>query len=126
MHDDEAVIRRVVCKLVEEEQNEVVMVLHSAGGFLGTAAIEGLSRKERNVRELLGGVVGFVFLSAAVMDVGHVHATLPFFDINASPKSRSKHANKLTCSRPKVEKCIAWSQKEVCSMILTKKRRRNG
>jgi hypothetical protein len=44
MHDDEEVIAEVLRRLVEDEGSEVVLVVHSAGGFLGAAAMEGLDR----------------------------------------------------------------------------------
>lgn len=76
MRDDEAAIHSVVKKLIEEE-TDVVMVLHSAGGFLGSAAIEGLGRKEGRK----GGVVKLVFLCAGIAKVGHEHKPLPFMDL---------------------------------------------
>lgn len=82
MHDDESFIRSNLITLIETEQRDVLMVMHSAGGFLGTAAVKDLSKKVRSEKGLKGGVVGYVFLSAAVVEVGHVHEDLPFFDVH--------------------------------------------
>ncbi|KUJ08555.1 alpha/beta-hydrolase [Mollisia scopiformis] len=92
MKDDEAAIRAVVKKLVEEEEKEVLMVMHSAGGFLGSAAIEGLGRKEGRK----GGVVKLVFLCAGIAEVGHFHAALPFMDLETG-----KEAGEMHCVRPR-------------------------
>ena len=66
---------------VEEELNkgeDIVMVLHSGGGFLGSNALEGLSAKSRASQGLKGGVVGIVFLTGAVFPEGFKHGPLPF------------------------------------------------
>ena len=54
MDDDVANIRSTIVKIVEAEQ-EVLLVLHSAGGFLGSAAINGLTTKARKEQGLKGG-----------------------------------------------------------------------
>lgn len=79
MQDDIAAIRQKVSELVEAGQ-EIVMVLHSGGGFLGSNAIEGLTAKAQ------GGKIGvsqMVFLAAAVFPEGFEHSPLPFYDIKA-------------------------------------------
>lgn len=60
------------------------MVLHSAGGFLGSMAIEGLSVKERNEAGKEGGVIGLVFVAGAVWEEGFQHGPLPFFEYRVS------------------------------------------
>lgn len=82
MADDEAAIHTVVKKLVEEEGKSVVLVCHSAGGFLGSAAISGLSSKARNSKGETGGIGKIVFLTAGLGPEGHVHAPLPFMDFS--------------------------------------------
>lgn len=86
MHDDIAAIRSTVTQLVEKAQH-VVLVLHSAGGFLGSNAIEGLSLKARQEKHLPGGVSKIVFLTGAVFPEGYKHAPLPFFtyDVSSDP-----------------------------------------
>ena len=77
MHDDIAAIRSTIQELVIAEK-KVVIVLHSAGGFLGSNAIEGLSKTVREEKGLKGGVVGIVFLTAAIFPESFEHGPLPF------------------------------------------------
>ena len=81
MLDDIAAIRDTVTKLVESGK-EVVMVMHSGGGFLGSNAIEGLGSKARG--EAKGGVIKLVFLAGAVFPEGFHHDPLPFYTIDVS------------------------------------------
>jgi pimeloyl-ACP methyl ester carboxylesterase len=84
MRDDEATVRSVLQKLIVEEEKDVMMVMHSAGGFLGSAATEGLDRKKREKEGKRGGVVRCVFLCAGVAEVGYFHADMPFMDLEVS------------------------------------------
>ena len=86
MYDDIAAIRSIIMKLVEKGQH-IVLVLHSAGGFLGSNAIEGLSLKARQEKELPGGVSKIVFVVGAVFPEWGKHAPLPFFtyDVRSGP-----------------------------------------
>lgn len=79
MLDDIAAIRSAVTKLVESGK-EVVMVMHSGGGFVGSNAIEGLGIKARGEAER--GVIKLVFLTAAVFPEGFKLQPLPFFAID--------------------------------------------
>ncbi|KAI4117273.1 MAG: hypothetical protein LQ338_007580 [Usnochroma carphineum] len=92
MKDDVAAIRSVIAPLVEEQGKQVVLVLHSAGGFLGSMAIEGLSCTERGARGEQGGVQKIVFLSGAIWPEGFQHGPLPFFDYQG---------NEMYCHTPK-------------------------
>lgn len=69
-------------KLVVAEQ-DVLLVLHSAGRFLGSKAIEGLGAKAHAAKGLKGGVVGIVFLAGAVAPEGFTHVPLPFAVVKA-------------------------------------------
>ena len=80
MGDDIAVIRSSIEALLVQEKN-VVMVLHSGGGFLGSNAIEGLSAQARGEQGLKGGVVGIVFVTGAIYPEGFEHGDLPFMEI---------------------------------------------
>jgi len=77
MLDDIATVRTTVEKLVVADL-EVVMVLHSAGGFLGSNAIEGLDVKTRGEKGLKGGVTKLVILAGALWPEGFKHGPLPF------------------------------------------------
>ena len=95
MHDDVAAIRSTIINLVEKGQ-DVVLVLHSAGGFLGSNAIEGLSLKARQEKKLPGGVSKIVFVAGAVFPEGYTHAPLPFFtyDVRLDPISIRKSSSR--------------------------------
>jgi hypothetical protein len=80
MLDDIAGIRSAVQKLVEEEEKDVVLVVHSISGMLGPSAIGGLGSKARSDVGLKGGVRKIVFLAAAVTPEGFAHGPLPFFE----------------------------------------------
>ncbi|GLA63415.1 hypothetical protein AtubIFM54640_004562 [Aspergillus tubingensis] len=73
MTDDIAAVRDHLTSIVQRGE-EVILVLHSAGGFLGSAAMEGLSKSAVGQ----GGLVKIVFLAAAVFPEGHEHEDLPF------------------------------------------------
>ena len=79
MEDDIAAIRQKVSGLVDAKQ-EIIMVLHSGGSFLGSNAIEGLTAQASRV-----GVSHMVFLAGAVFPEGFEHSPLPFYDIKARP-----------------------------------------
>ncbi|RAL15206.1 alpha/beta hydrolase [Aspergillus homomorphus CBS 101889] len=79
MADDIAAVRAVLSEHVTERNEEVILVLHSAGGFIGSAAMEGgLSRPAREQVDLAGGVTKTIFISGAVFPEGHKHHLLPF------------------------------------------------
>jgi pimeloyl-ACP methyl ester carboxylesterase len=85
MADDIASIRATLTTLVASNA-DVLLVLHSAGGFLGSEAMQGLSARERREQGLEGGVMGIVFLAAGLAPTGHQHVDLPFFDkVNGPP-----------------------------------------
>ncbi|KAL5350920.1 hypothetical protein ACLOAV_004493 [Pseudogymnoascus australis] len=83
MNDDILSIRAVISQLVQSNK-KVLLVLHSAGGFLGSESMKGLSVKEREEAGFKGGVIGIVFLAAGLASVGSQHVKRPFMDsINA-------------------------------------------
>lgn len=65
--DDVAAVRALVEPIVEAGQ-EVLMVLHSAGGFIGSAALKGLCAPQRKEEGKIGGVTHILFLCAGVVD----------------------------------------------------------
>lgn len=85
MKDDIAAVRSAIAGLVDTEGKTVVLVLHSAGGFVGSNAAEGLDVKTRQGAGLKGGVCRIVFLTGAVFPEGYMHAPLPFFTYDVSP-----------------------------------------
>lgn len=83
MTDDIAAMRSTVTNTVINGE-EIVLVLHSAGGFLGSNAIEGLALQARQNQGLKGGVRKVVFLTGAVFPEGYKHSPLPFFTYDVS------------------------------------------
>lgn len=58
-----------------------MLVLHSAAGFLGSAALRGLIKDERQAKQLKGGVIKIVFLCPAIMPEGTTHMYPLFIEI---------------------------------------------
>lgn len=85
MKDDIAAIRSFIVDLINEGK-DIVLVLHSASGFLGSNAAEGLDMKTRQKTGLKGGVSKIVFIAGAVFPKGFKHVPLPFFvcDVNST------------------------------------------
>ena len=75
MKDDADAIRAALIPLIDDGQ-ELVMILHSAGGFLGSGAIEGLGVEVRAKEGKKGGVSKLVFLAAALPEVGFDHGSV--------------------------------------------------
>jgi len=74
MKDDVAAIRAHI-EIILARGEDVLLALHSAGGFLGSEAMQGLDKKTRGEQP---GVIGIVFLAAAVFPEGYQHQPLPF------------------------------------------------
>ncbi|RDW64594.1 hypothetical protein BP6252_10245 [Coleophoma cylindrospora] len=84
MLDDMRCIRSAIKPLVSAGK-EIVMVCHSVGGCLGSAAIKDLDKKSRSQSGAEGGVIQLVFLAAGLAPVGFRHPeTMPFFDIKGN------------------------------------------
>lgn len=77
MKDDIAAVRKYIEQIVSRGE-DVLLVLHSAGGFIGGGAMEGLSKKARAEKGESGGVVSIVFLSGAIFPEGYEHTPVPF------------------------------------------------
>ena len=86
MKDDITAIRFAVNDLVDKGQH-VVLILHSAGGFLGSNAIERLGFKTRQEKQLSGGVSKIVSLAGAILPEGFKYASSPFctYDVSSDP-----------------------------------------
>ena len=68
--EDVNAIRRCLTKLVETEEKEVILVVHSYTGMPGAEAPKSLGKKERQERGLKGGIVRLVFIMAFAMPEG--------------------------------------------------------
>lgn len=85
MNNDIAHIRSTISASVDAGE-EVLLICHSAGGFLGSAAIQGLTLKARKEKELKGGVVKILFIAAGVFPLGSKPPQTPFYEFNVCPK----------------------------------------
>lgn len=81
MNDDIAAIAADLSNVVEESgESGVVAVMHSAGGFLGSSAMQGLTAPARRAANKAGGVTKIVFLAAGLGPEGHEHTPQPFME----------------------------------------------
>ncbi len=62
-------IRTEIISLLEQNK-EVVVVMHSYGGFAGSAALRGLSKSERQEQGWRGGIIALVYLAGIMIDEG--------------------------------------------------------
>lgn len=69
MFCDAKEVQNQVIALIEKSR-EVIMLLHSYGGAVGTEAVRGLSRRECATEGLLGGVIRLVYMCAFMLQVG--------------------------------------------------------
>ena len=65
---DVTTIRNLVSSLVDASTN-VLLLMHSYGGAVGSSAVADLSSKERAQQGLKGGVVHLLYLSAYILPV---------------------------------------------------------
>lgn len=71
MYEDAACLRSVLDELIEMQSKDIVCVLHSYGGMVGTEAIhESLGKSVREGKGLRGGVVGILYMAAFVLPLG--------------------------------------------------------
>lgn len=67
---DVALIREKMLLPLLEEGKDLVLVLHSYGGFPGAAAAKGLSPSERRSEGRSGGIIGMIFMAAFLAPTG--------------------------------------------------------
>jgi len=85
MDDDIAGIAADFRRVVDDAGPDgVLAVMHSAGGFLGSAAMEGLTAPARAKEGKEGGVKRIVFLCAALLEEQQQHPQPPFFEYDVS------------------------------------------
>ncbi|PQE29941.1 hypothetical protein CJF32_00000617 [Rutstroemia sp. NJR-2017a WRK4] len=69
--DDALAVRLEITRLVEYENNLVLVAMHSYGGLVGSEAIpEELTYAHRKARGLSGGVIHLYYFSAFILPVG--------------------------------------------------------
>jgi pimeloyl-ACP methyl ester carboxylesterase len=128
MRDDEQAIRYIVKRLVIDEEKTVILVCHSAGGFLGSGAIEGLSAKNLKRKGGKGGVGKIVFLAAGLAAEGYVHGKMPFMDFVVSYCSYGFDGVKSAERgiRRQKERCTVSPRSRRCLATLVMKNRKDG
>lgn len=78
--DDVAAVRTALEALLASGK-EVILVMHSAGAFIGSQAIKDLSVYARTAKGEEGGVKKLVFLTGAPFPGDSEHPDQPFFEI---------------------------------------------
>lgn len=68
--EDDAVFFRGVIEKLADKGRDVVVLMHSYGGMVGTEASKGVSKEERAKAGKQGGVVRLVYLVAMVLSAG--------------------------------------------------------
>lgn len=79
-HEDTAVVRKELERLVVSEGKEVVLVMHSYGGIAGSEAVNGLEKAGRKEK---GGVISALFIAAFLVPKGN--SLLGMFDNQLPP-----------------------------------------
>lgn len=67
--EDAAFIKATLLKLADEGK-DIVLAMNSYGGYPGTEATKGLSKKERAAKGEKGGVIALVYLASFLPAVG--------------------------------------------------------
>lgn len=68
--EDDAVFFRGIIEKLADRGNDVVVLMHSYGGQVGSEAVKGVGKEERQKAGKKGGVVKLIYLTAAVLEVG--------------------------------------------------------
>ena len=68
--EDVKAIRDTLIQLIDTEEKEGILVVHSYTGMPGAEAPEGLGKKDRQDKGLKGGVARLVFIMAYAMPEG--------------------------------------------------------
>lgn len=69
MKEDIENIKSTLTKLADQG-NDIVLVMHSAGGLLGNEGAVGLSKPERQAEGKPGGIVAAIYVAAIVPNLG--------------------------------------------------------
>lgn len=68
--EDDAVFFRGIIEKLADRGDDVVVLMHSYGGQVGSEAVKGVGKDERQKAGKSGGVVKLVYLTASVLEVG--------------------------------------------------------
>ncbi|KAM5344281.1 hypothetical protein ACJ41O_012818 [Fusarium nematophilum] len=75
MYDDAAFIAKHVTELADAGR-DVILVTHSYGGTPATESVQGLTKKERQINGLKGGIIGLAYITSLVPNVGKSAASV--------------------------------------------------
>ena len=101
LQEDAAFIKDVLSKLIDKGK-DVIILMHSYGGMVGTEAVtEDMSKKFREKNGLTGGVVKLLYMCAFLLKKGESLATplggeLPPFitvEVNLPPQCFTSHVD---------------------------------
>ena len=125
MFTDAQIVRDQVITLMDESR-EVVMLLHSYGGVVGTEAAKGLSTNERAKRGLKGGIIHLIYMCGFMLQVGECvgGASLPRPD--PEPVGRDAATNTTFLCGPPIELFYADVEPERAKMMVKLLTRQNG
>jgi hypothetical protein len=69
--DDVAVVQALLTRLVEEENKEVIVAMHSYGGVVGSQSVlESYGKQARAAEGRAGGVIHLLYMCAFILPVG--------------------------------------------------------
>lgn len=68
---DDAVFFSSIIEKLADQGKDIVVVMHSYGGVVGTEAVKGVAKAERQKSGKLGGVIKLVYVTAIVLPVGY-------------------------------------------------------
>lgn len=72
-----------------DQGKDVILVGHSAGGFLGSHALSEFTPAARKAAGKSGAVVKLAFVAGALFPPGHEHAAAPFMDVQVRNKPQA-------------------------------------
>lgn len=99
LHDDIQAIREQLTRLIEVEQKEVVLVMHSHGGVSGCQSVQGFEKSGRIAQGKDGGIIRCLFLAAILLLKGETTRSFlggslpPWVAIEVSILGESAHLN---------------------------------
>lgn len=68
--EEDAVFFRGIIEKLADRGDDVVVLMHSYGGQVGSEAVKSVGKEERQKAGKKGGVVKLIYLTAAVLEVG--------------------------------------------------------
>lgn len=113
MYADAECIRSELSKLINDEGKDVVLVLHSYGGIVGTqAAHEDFNKAVRKGRGLAGGILRILYMCAFLLPLGNSLGSAfggqlpPFIDVEVRPPQEILRFPARLCSILTLNLCI--------------------